>query len=291
MDNTTDKEQLLVLAALDALDDMEEAEHKEIADYLAAHPETRGETDALRFELSLLAYAVQPVAPSEDLRARLLEKTKETPQTGGATNKSAGAKESGANKPGANKSSTVLAGAQQTASETSNVIPFPTKDFVVFRKRTWAMVSIAAALVVTALITTLFIMSRREQAISDEVARERESRELLTSPDSRIIDLRGGKPAPHADARLAFAPDSKRHALFVYDLPALPVGKKYQMWFIAGKTPVPGATFSVDERGRAVVIGDIPEAARNASTFAITLEPEGGSPQPTSDLYLVSPSA
>jgi len=279
---------LLVSAALDALDDLDEVESQEIANYVAAHPEMRRETDELRFELSLLAYAVTPVAPPVDLRACLLEKIKETMQSSTLIGKESIAKEATVKELGADKSSVAQSSGGDTAS---NVIAFPNKDFIVFRKRTWAIGSIAAALIITALLTTLFIMSRREQAISDEVARERESRELLTSPDSRIIDLQGGKPAPRADARLAFAPDAKRHALFVYNLPALPAGKKYQMWFIAGAIPVPGATFSVDGRGRAVVIGDIPEAARNAATFAITLEPEGGSPKPTSELYLVSSPA
>ena len=53
---------------------------------------------------------------------------------------------------------------------------------------------------------------------------------------------------------------------------ALPGGRVYQAWKIVGKTPVSLGLFS----GRGFV-AKLPAG----TVFAVTLEPEGGSPQPT----------
>lgn len=78
--------------------------------------------------------------------------------------------------------------------------------------------------------------------------------------------------------------------LFAYNLPPAPAGKAYQLWFIADlKHPVPGAVFNTDQQGRAVMRDQVPEAGRNASVFAVTLEPAGGVSAPTGEKYLLSP--
>lgn len=72
-----------------------------------------------------------------------------------------------------------------------------------------------------------------------------------------------------------------------FGLPPAGAGRTYQLWGIAPDTePVSLGTFDTGPDGRAVLLRPLAEAA--AFTLgAVTEEPEGGSPQPTSRPFLV----
>jgi anti-sigma-K factor RskA len=72
-----------------------------------------------------------------------------------------------------------------------------------------------------------------------------------------------------------------------YGLKPVPTGQAYQLWFIEDGKPVPSVTFKPEASGYAKVEGVTVPAAGELSAAAITLEPEGGSPQPTSPILLV----
>ena len=66
-----------------------------------------------------------------------------------------------------------------------------------------------------------------------------------------------------------------------------PEGQVYQVWLVAGDAPPePNITFTPDSAGQASLLirGDLP----SSQLLAITLEPHGGSPAPTTDILLVS---
>ncbi|GAB4203308.1 MAG: anti-sigma factor [Roseiflexaceae bacterium] len=66
-------------------------------------------------------------------------------------------------------------------------------------------------------------------------------------------------------------------------LPQLAQGRVYQLWLIQGSgAPVSGGTFTVDEQGFGLLrLGTTTLSPLAADTFAITDEPTGGSPGPT----------
>lgn len=74
--------------------------------------------------------------------------------------------------------------------------------------------------------------------------------------------------------------DGKRAMLVATDLPELPEGQTYEMWTIDEEEPESCGLFDSSE-GPSVEAID--QSLTGAETFAITVEPEGGSPQPTSD--------
>jgi anti-sigma-K factor RskA len=112
---------------------------------------------------------------------------------------------------------------------------------------------------------------------------------LLAAPDVRRVDLRGQAPAPGAGARAYFS--RTRGVYFVAsDLPAVPADKAYQLWYVmptGGGNPVNAFVFKPDQNGGAAFIAEVPSNIPNPGALAVTLEPAGGSPAPTSDLYLV----
>jgi anti-sigma-K factor RskA len=73
-------------------------------------------------------------------------------------------------------------------------------------------------------------------------------------------------------------------------LPQTPVGKTYQLWAIAHDKPVSIGVFNVDDRGNKIMkLGTLPEGVQ-VQKFAVTLEPAGGVPLPTGDMYLAGDS-
>ncbi len=64
-------------------------------------------------------------------------------------------------------------------------------------------------------------------------------------------------------------------------LPQLEAGRIYQLWFIEGQAaPASAGTFIVDETGYGI-ISQVDARAATATTVAVTNEPSGGSPGPT----------
>ena len=80
-------------------------------------------------------------------------------------------------------------------------------------------------------------------------------------------------------------------AVFVADdLDAAPSGQTYQLWFVgADGSAVSAGTFLPGADGGAAVA--LPGAPGAAAAVGMTLEPAGGSPQPTSQPVLAIPLA
>jgi len=74
-------------------------------------------------------------------------------------------------------------------------------------------------------------------------------------------------------------------ALVLYRLDAAPAGKTYEAWVIRGKrAPSPAGLF----RGRGTTFVPIDGKVRKGSVVAVTVEPAGGSPAPTTKPFAVT---
>lgn len=71
------------------------------------------------------------------------------------------------------------------------------------------------------------------------------------------------------------------------NLPHIDSGKTFEMWLIPGKgNPVPAGLFESQSDATAVFVR--PGAVTNTSAIAVTVEPEGGSQQPTTTPFIVA---
>lgn len=126
---------------------------------------------------------------------------------------------------------------------------------------------------------------RQLATLQAEFAQREEMLTFLKSPRVRVVSLAGLERAKEAGALLLYDPDSKNAFFYAFNMPPLPVGKTYQLWAIVG-TPVSAGTFSTDAGHKSrIVIRNLPDASR-ITQFAVSLEPAGGRPQPTGDIYL-----
>ena len=113
---------------------------------------------------------------------------------------------------------------------------------------------------------------------------------ILRDPATQVVALSGLPPAPAARARMMWHPQAG--GVFVATgLPAPPEGKAYQLWAIAGSNaPVSAGVFSVNASGTgSLSVRPLPGVAA-VNAFAVTLEPAGGLPAPSGEMYLLGKS-
>ena len=132
-------------------------------------------------------------------------------------------------------------------------------------------------------------MARETSLAKERVARTeaalREELDLLRDPTTRLVELRGQAAAPDAVARVLLT-DKAGGLLLATKLPALPPGKVYALWTLAGDVPRAAGVFVPDDGGRAT-LKVAPEAtSAPGRVLSVTLEPEGGAPAPTGAVVL-----
>lgn len=210
----------------------------------------------------------------------------------------------------------------QTDVPQASIIPFPHQRKSVeptvekprsSPARTWLPWAVAASLLIAFLGSILLWQSDRRalQASIDEskeeklaALRERDelranmskqearSQELaqintiLASPDQHeVLSLKMTENAPAtmaASSGTVYWSKQDHKWLVSADLPRPPEGKAYQLWFITSGGPVSAGIMKPDETGHGFMVVNVPPSAETIMAAAITLEPESGSPQPTS---------
>ncbi len=121
-----------------------------------------------------------------------------------------------------------------------------------------------------------------EQRVLTDLSRQRDFLNVIAYSDDKPKRLQGTEVASRAAGRLYSAPSENTFALILNDLPPLPPDKVYQIWLIdAEGKRVSGGTFRVDERGRGWFWGRAADLLNQYRAVGITIEPLGGSPQPT----------
>lgn len=110
--------------------------------------------------------------------------------------------------------------------------------------------------------------------------------QALRSPNSRVIELAGQEVAPSATANI-FWDTSSNQWVVAANLPPAPEGKVYQLWFVTAEAKISAGLIKTDNKGHAFTVLEVPKDLANLAAAAITLEPVGGSAQPTMPIYTV----
>ena len=103
---------------------------------------------------------------------------------------------------------------------------------------------------------------------------------LLNAPETIVRVTSEGAAKPQGKV---FLNPREGVLLLASNLPPAPDGKIYEMWIIpAGGKPVPAGLFQTEADGTAVYMQAAPVDVAATGAVAVTPEPTGGSPQPTS---------
>jgi len=112
---------------------------------------------------------------------------------------------------------------------------------------------------------------------------------LLTAPDAMHVTLVAAQSRPQPAAKAIYLPRRGSLAFFASNLEPLPPQKTYELWLVPAKggAPMPAGMFRPDARGNAMLLMPRMAEGIEAKTFAVTVEPEGGSATPTMPMVLV----
>jgi len=136
-----------------------------------------------------------------------------------------------------------------------------------------------------------------KSAQTDAVDRAKRVLELLGGSGANSFEVSLHQPVPGGtppvpkkpEAHVAYDPDKGALVLVATNLDPLPPYKTYELWLVPtdkNALPVPAGLFKPDANSSAsVVMPDIPKGF-SAKGFAVTVEDDGGSKQPTSAIVL-----
>ncbi|MBV9572790.1 MAG: anti-sigma factor [Acidobacteriales bacterium] len=116
-----------------------------------------------------------------------------------------------------------------------------------------------------------------------QLARARSVVAALTATDAMHVTLVAAKHPPQPQGKAIYSRDRGSLIFMANNMPMPPANKAYELWLIPmNGSPMPAGMFTPDARGNAVVVNPPLPPGIEAKTFAITVEPETGSPAPTS---------
>lgn len=251
----------------------------EVADELA---EYAGLAQALSFTMPI-------TAPPAGLHDRLLAKARQTPQQQ-------------ADMPGSVPAEAIMPTTPAAANLTPTMVnpnaqmlpPAPRPDAAQaavrrLRRGLVVMGTAAAALLIATNVYWLLQVNdlrRQQQENSDRL----EALTLAAAYPQRVmLAAPNGMPNGIEEALVSVAWDEQDAVLVALALPPLPPQREYQVWLIEaeGGTPVSAGTFSLDTASQGRLRFTLPRPISAYAAIAISAEPAGGSPQPTTDPLVV----
>lgn len=260
-------EELLPFYVLDALT---EEEKEQVEAYLARHPEARAQMQDLQSGASALPYAVSPVEPPRKVKESLMARVNADARVGEAH-------------------SVRAPSARSTPSEPTRR-RFRFEDIFRVLSLAAAGVAILWAFVLNTQVGRLEgeIASLHEQVAAQSQSIDELVENLPQTNESDVITVSlnstgdGSRPL----GQLIANPNDKSAVVVISGLPPLEPGKTYQVWLI-GEAPVSAGFLTVDENGQSVLIVTSEESIGSFNALGISIEPEGGSEQPTPDQIVV----
>ena len=131
-------------------------------------------------------------------------------------------------------------------------------------------------------------LSQRESAHTVRTPQD-ELASLLRIPNVKAVSLTGSDMAKRAAGFLLYDSQTQKVWLYSVNLPECPAAMTYQLWAIRDK-PMSIGIFHMNRGETAHLLVTKVPSFMNAKTFAVSLEPSGGRPQPTGPIYLLSRS-
>lgn len=191
---------------------------------------------------------------------------------------------------------------EPVSAEEANVVPMVTPEAEETSLKRWWQIAAVILLVISAAANVYLYnnlrTTRNELASTRQSVRQYalqvnqlEQRSLqsenqlgmLRNPQTMAVQLKGVPKHTDAQARVYWNQETKEVYMDPSSLPAAPAGKQYQLWALAKGKPVDaGVVKSVDSTLQRM------KQVAEAQAFAVTLEPEGGSVNPTmEEMYVM----
>jgi len=258
------EKQLHLLTGAYALNALSDADRAEFERYALVNADALEEVRGLSETAALLAYASPAEVPPPELKANVMaaiRNTRQLPASSVVRDIS---------------SSRKAAGRAHTSSQQ--------------RSRWMPLVSVAAALAIFAgvgvggwVIGQNSSQSDLHKQLTAAQSQQQAILAIMASPDAKIattVVSTGGT------VTVASSATANQAAVMVKDLPTPPPGKTYELWFISAAGAVPAGLMG-DHDPAAPSMQVLTGPMGGATHIGMTVEPEGGSPAPTTTPILV----
>jgi anti-sigma-K factor RskA len=142
----------------------------------------------------------------------------------------------------------------------------------------------AAALLVIGLLSWNLTLQGQVEDAQSQVQNLQGQVADAQAQQTRTIELKGAWAEQGATAEVA-SMQKNEIILVARNMPSVPEGRTCQIWVISDDVPKPSGLFQPDGNGTATPITN---SITKADVIAVTVEPAGGSEQPTSDPVLLA---
>ena len=225
-----------------------EDERVDFEEYLGSHPEHHAEIEELGGLAGMLAFAPPDHDPSPELRAKVMDVVEA---------------ESGLPRMSRLRSSS---GSGRYAGVRNLALA-------------------AAAVLLIGLLSWNVLLQGEVQDLQGQVSESQTRQEQAETPrsDERTIQLEGSWAEQGTQAEVARM-DDDRVILVAENLPSVPEDRTLQVWVIRRDVPQPSGLFEPSGNMAATAVTN---SLKEGDTIAVTVEPAGGSDQPTTDPVLL----
>lgn len=268
MSRNDEVEQLFPFYSMDAVTDEERAI---VENYVSSNPEAKARLEKELAFASELALSVQPIKPSPRVKKNVLAYAARRPKA------------------------KAIATPAPSSTHSPEGLRRPGLSWWQQLQQSIAMPMLTGAAVALALV--LFIWNVNMQRTIDGLESQITAlQEDINNQETLVAFLREGSRIPIAgtdvepggQAELVLAKDGMNAVLLVSSLPQLPSDQVYQLWYIGDEGPIDRGTFEVGEDGQGQLLVESDTAVRNFGAIGVSIEPRGGSEQPTGDIVLLS---
>ena len=178
----------------------------------------------------------------------------------------------------------VLHKAQQAAKDLHTRVPEKNIEKTSFKDRLSklslhpAAIAMAALALFAIIFLVINMINLRQQLNSVQ--------KMVANGYMQVVRLEGTDLAPQAGGYVMVFEDEKYGSLAVTHAPQLEEDHQYQIWLIRDGIRTSGGVFSVNADGYGNLMVSAEQPLDTFQYFGITIEPAGGSPQPTGDKIL-----
>ncbi len=261
----SDREELHLLAGAYALGALDESERDAFEQYLTTSEEARAEVASFSDTAVMLGLATAPVTPPPSLRASILSQIAATPQLPAID-------------------------AQTERSNVTSIFdarPVALSATKASRRRWYARP--ATFLVAAAAVVAIFAGTTIVNYVN--TATQQQQQAMSVTRISAAADSQHATSAVSGggSVTLIWSLHLRRSAVVLSGLPSLPASKTYELWYIAGTKVKPAGTFQPGSDGSVAQV--LTGLMDGGDTVGITVEPAGGSKQPTTKPVAAIPTA
>ncbi len=178
---------------------------------------------------------------------------------------------------------------QQQREKPATPSPRPERPWYLYASIVIGILLIVALIIfVNQLVGTTTSQEKKIAELHIELQQAREAVGILHAERVEMLSLTGTIPGTEMHGKVLWDPARRNALLQTSNLPVEPAGEQYQLWILKEKMYYAVGVFDVTaERSNTLTIVPLPVGdTKEIEEFSVTLEPKGGSPQPTGAIQL-----